>query len=996
MGFRNTLIFALTISQSYAAVEKMEIGSILIAKGQTQRISVTGIVDDIKVGAKVFQGDSLVTGPNSAMRVELKDKSVLTVAPSSKLILSNFTPKQAPQISVAFGQIRAKVTKSEDKSIKLLIKTPTATMGVRGTEFETIVNPETAATSTVTYEGNVAITKGENGPPVLDAIAQQAMQETAAIALAANPIVISPAQMGAIAAAQSLVAEKLNGQELSPAQSAALNMVANMASNGQAMTLNPEQAKAIEEVQSLAKEVIPPPPPPTATGAQIQAMIALAQKVDDKVENLPPAQQAVIEEVKKIAEANAGTQGEVPLSLQQVQTLYAAQTIAAATLTEPQAPKVSDAQAQNLEKLQSLAEQNAVPEIMSPEQKQALETLKEITSSAKTESSEISLSPGQIQAIQEVQLLAQTNTDLQGLAPEIQKSFTDSAKVVSEVSAPQVPALSPETQALIAQVNSVVQEANQAPPGLSPEQAQAVNFLNQTAQVVAPIANPPQLNDAQAASIEKVSSVALANIDPSQLSPEQTQAVETIKAIADQAKSSDAPLVLSPEQIKAIADVQQIAVTSSMVAATVAPVEQVTKSLNDPEKTVEVLQGQYSGVSPGQDLPTAPVKISPAQLDSMQSSSPIEAAAGGGNKPTASGPVLSPVPPGLDAKLVAGSAADTMKMMNLSGAPGVVPSPGQNILGPPPEGMRDAKTGMNAPPAGGFVDFKTGIYVPPPPGSSFDSVSGVFVPPPTMGTFNPDTGAYIPPKGFALDATRGFIPEAAAGPIPGAPMVTGPNTPGGNFAGTNMPGNSPGAVPGSMGPPPAMGAMFKDPFAAAAGLPPQAMMVAMNGMANDMAGTNGMPPPASMNGLPPMNPGNAPLAMGPSSPGMNGMPPPPGMEGMAPGSVPGMMPGMSPGMYSGMPGMMPGMNGPGNAPFAMGPSMPGMGPGMMPGMFPPGMMPPDMYGGMPPPPTTDPNYQYPVYNPSICPPYCDPVNQPGSNTSGGNSSNSTTISFNFN
>src|SRR3989338_2807587 len=71
------------------ALAKMEVGKVAVLKGQAQRISMTGVSEALKAGMPVFQGDSLVTAGASALRVLLKDKSTLTIAPSSKMVLSN-------------------------------------------------------------------------------------------------------------------------------------------------------------------------------------------------------------------------------------------------------------------------------------------------------------------------------------------------------------------------------------------------------------------------------------------------------------------------------------------------------------------------------------------------------------------------------------------------------------------------------------------------------------------------------------------------------------------------------------------------------------------------------------------------------------------------------------------------------------------------------------------------------------------------------------------
>ncbi len=346
-------------------------------------------------------------------------------------------------------------------------------------------------------------------------------------------------------------------------------------------------------------------------------------------------------------------------------------------------------------------------------------------------------------------------------------------------------------------------------------------------------------------------------------------------------------------------------------------------ALRDQSKAVVVTEGQYSGIAPAQEQPTVPVKISTAQLASMKNAAFATPPAGA---PGAGAPkMMSPVPPGIDAKLVTGTLEEFKAMYGkTAGAEAFEPAefhpgrPGGPREGgpgtpPPPEGFFDAASGRMAPPAGGFIDMSTGLYIPPPPGSAFDPVAGVFVPPPNMGSFNPDTGAYIPPKGFMLDAAKGFVPVNAPPPPTGSPQgEAGHEHFGMVFAGMNQ----------------------KD-------------------FGGDM--TAAPPPPG-------MDPG---MFMG--APAYK---PPSGTEFFVPGAG-----GTFPGNYPGGPGEFP------------------------PGGFPPGTG-PEFYGGYPPggniPYYEGPQPNYPVYNPYLCPPYCDPEHQPGGTTGDtGNTNLSATTAVTF-
>lgn len=204
----------------------------------------------------------------------------------------------------------------------------------------------------------------------------------------------------------------------------------------------------------------------------------------------------------------------------------------------------------------------------------------------------------------------------------------------------------------------------------------------------------------------------------------------------------------------------------------------------DGRDPVFVQPGQFSGISPEVTRPSVPVKVSPAQLESLKGNETMQAL--DPNTAQKSEGKSSPIPPGVDPRAFAsGGDRSAAEQLGLTAAP--VEAPSANA--PPPEGFFDAKTGEYAPRAGGLIDIKTGIYVPPPPGSAFDPNTGVYMPPAAMGKFDPATGSYVPPKGVELDAKKGFVPEGTkANSANQGASTNKPGTPG---AGTQGAGKAP-------------------------------------------------------------------------------------------------------------------------------------------------------------------------------------------------------------
>ncbi len=169
------LCIAMSVGQS-AFAEKMH-GIFMVAKGSVQ-IKSGETLSAVKVGSKVFEGDSVITGVDSRAKIVMQDRNVLNVSPDTEFQIPTYkndaaTGTKDVQINLLKGKIRANVEQNYDGSKnKFLIKTPTAVAGVRGTQFTTGYNPLTRMTSVVTFKGAVAFATINNqgrvvGKPVI-------------------------------------------------------------------------------------------------------------------------------------------------------------------------------------------------------------------------------------------------------------------------------------------------------------------------------------------------------------------------------------------------------------------------------------------------------------------------------------------------------------------------------------------------------------------------------------------------------------------------------------------------------------------------------------------------------------------------------------------------------------------------------------------------------------------------------------------------------------
>lgn len=142
------------------AASKKYVAAVDILKGHVTVLEPgSHIARKLKKGDKLKEDSSIVTQKSSFIKVKFFDNSVLSVGPESKMVIVTIPKNDAGVVSLLKGKIRSKINKSNTGKEKFFIQTRTAAMGVRGTDFQTIFNPDNRVTSLVTFEGEVAMVK---------------------------------------------------------------------------------------------------------------------------------------------------------------------------------------------------------------------------------------------------------------------------------------------------------------------------------------------------------------------------------------------------------------------------------------------------------------------------------------------------------------------------------------------------------------------------------------------------------------------------------------------------------------------------------------------------------------------------------------------------------------------------------------------------------------------------------------------------------------------
>ena len=114
----------------------------------------------LRAGIDVFQNETISTAKTSASKVVFQDKTELSVGPQSEVVLDQFVFDPDPSrskvvLSIAKGVARFSTGLLPKEDYEL--KTPTATIGIRGTLLTITVSPNKTSTVSV-HEGTAIVT----------------------------------------------------------------------------------------------------------------------------------------------------------------------------------------------------------------------------------------------------------------------------------------------------------------------------------------------------------------------------------------------------------------------------------------------------------------------------------------------------------------------------------------------------------------------------------------------------------------------------------------------------------------------------------------------------------------------------------------------------------------------------------------------------------------------------------------------------------------------
>ncbi len=143
-------------------------GVFMVSKGSVKIQTADQKTSDAKVGSKVYEGDTIVTGVDSRAKIVMSDRNVINVSPDTQLKIAQYqnnadSGKKNVELELVKGKVRNNVEQKYEGENSFQVKTPTAVAGVRGTQFVVGYNASSRVTSVVTFKGSVSLSSMSGG-----------------------------------------------------------------------------------------------------------------------------------------------------------------------------------------------------------------------------------------------------------------------------------------------------------------------------------------------------------------------------------------------------------------------------------------------------------------------------------------------------------------------------------------------------------------------------------------------------------------------------------------------------------------------------------------------------------------------------------------------------------------------------------------------------------------------------------------------------------------
>src|SRR5258706_1267287 len=122
-------------------------GKVVLAEGDARVSDARGQTRTPKLGDPIYKGDRIVTGADGEVHFDMEDGGYIGVRPNTSMSIEDFKAEGGPDdrsvlnlLQGSFRSITGWIARGNRQNYA--VRTPTATIGVRGTEHEPLVIPE--------------------------------------------------------------------------------------------------------------------------------------------------------------------------------------------------------------------------------------------------------------------------------------------------------------------------------------------------------------------------------------------------------------------------------------------------------------------------------------------------------------------------------------------------------------------------------------------------------------------------------------------------------------------------------------------------------------------------------------------------------------------------------------------------------------------------------------------------------------------------------------
>ncbi len=138
-GARLDLPRRMVVKPRPIAPQRIRVGEVIEARGQTIAVNPKKVSRDLALGDGVFVGDKIVTGGDGFVRLQMIDKAKLDLRCYSMMLIEKYDLQSKNRSSIlnllqgSMRKVSGEIGKKGEDTYEL--KTPVASVGVRGTEY---------------------------------------------------------------------------------------------------------------------------------------------------------------------------------------------------------------------------------------------------------------------------------------------------------------------------------------------------------------------------------------------------------------------------------------------------------------------------------------------------------------------------------------------------------------------------------------------------------------------------------------------------------------------------------------------------------------------------------------------------------------------------------------------------------------------------------------------------------------------------------------------